>query len=99
MADYTALQAAYTALIAELTDTLQAAQATAALADYISLRTAIADVEAGKVASYSIAGRSVTYRDPTSARDALRRAENDLHRIMGGCVTLSDVRHYGANGL
>lgn len=66
------------------------AEALAVCSDYFAARQAYADLLAGTVSSYSLAGRSVSKRDPSALLDHLDRLRRQLSDLTGGAIPLDD---------
>lgn len=66
------------------------AEALAVCADYFAARQAYSDLLAGTVASYSLAGRSVSKRDPAALLDHIDRLRRKLSDLTGGAIPLDD---------
>lgn len=83
-----ALKAAWVLEIAKISDALTKAEATQLLDEYIDARTAIADLQSGKVQSYSIGGRSFTFHTVGAAESLVKSKHWDLWRMVYGSTTL-----------
>lgn len=66
------------------------AEALAVCADYFAARQAYSDLLAGTVASYSLAGRSVSKRDPSALLAHIDRLRRQLCDLTGGAIPLDD---------
>lgn len=87
------LYLAYKALTDSLTDELTQLEALEALDRWHDAQTALATIGAKTMAEYSIAGRSVVFRDADAARRFAMQALADFNAIMGragGGVALAD---------
>lgn len=66
------------------------AEALAVCSDYFAARQAYSDLLAGTVSSYSLAGRSVSKRDPSALLEHLDRLRRQLSDLTGGAIPLDD---------
>ena len=66
------------------------AEALAVCADYFAAREAYSDLLAGTVSSYSLAGRSVSKRDPAALLAHIDRLRRQLSDLTGGAIPLDD---------
>jgi hypothetical protein len=66
----------------ELTDVLDKAECEAFIAEYVALRTAILALSGNTVASYSIAGRSVTKADLPRLRNEAAGVRSQIGRYI-----------------
>jgi len=81
----------WTTLIATISDALIKAEATFALTRYKDALTKQAALENNEVLSYTIAGRSVTRRDPGAGQSVIATLRVELHRSVFGNVSLGDM--------
>ncbi len=87
-ANLAAVKAAWLVEIAKISDALDKAEATQLLDEYIDARTAIADLQSGKVQSYSIGGRSFTFHTVGQADAMIEGKHAALWRLVYGSTTL-----------
>lgn len=85
------LKTAWEAKIALISDALLKAEATLALDNYIDARTAQAALTSNEITSYTIAGRTVTRRNPESGQAMINHLQNELTEYVYGSVTLIDA--------
>ena len=84
------LKSAWEIEIAKISDALTKADATYALEVYISAVQQQAALEAKDIASYSIGGRTFTYRDVLSGQQAIQQLKSQLHEQVYGRSNLVD---------
>jgi len=89
--DPAALKAAYLVEVAKISNTLDKARATYMVDVWADAVDQQAALEAGKVQSYSIGGRTFTYRDAASGQLAVANLEAQIQRMIYGTVTLIDM--------
>lgn len=91
-AELETLKRAYMAQIDKRLDagTLRQAEARAVCSDLFAARQAYADLLAGTVASYSLAGRSVSKRDPSALREHIDLLTRKLADLIGDPSIVSD---------
>lgn len=84
MSALTDLQAAYQAEIDEIADQLAKARASMLLERLVSAYESQAKLEARDIQSYTIAGRSVTYRTLDTGKTMIAELETSLMRSIRG---------------
>jgi hypothetical protein len=90
MAAIDVLQSAWETEIAKISDALIQADASYTLEVYIAAVQQQASLEAKDIASYSIGGRTFTYRDVLSGQQAIQQLKNQLHDQVYGRSNLVD---------
>ena len=80
----TQLETALKAEINSMTDALGKAEASVLCDRYIAALTAQSSMESGAIQSYSIAGRTVTRRDPAAGEELTRSLRSELNAYIGG---------------
>jgi len=85
------LKTAWVAKIALISDTLIKAKATYLIDNYIAALPKQAALEAQTIDSYSIAGRSFTYREAAAGKAMVNAMEAELYRLCYGSVSLADA--------
>ena len=86
------LKRAYVARIDERLEvgTLRHAEARAVCSDLFEARQAYSDLLSGTISSYSLAGRSVSKRDPAALRDHIDYLTRQLADLIGDASIVSD---------
>ena len=87
-ANIDALKVALEAEIDSMTDALGKAEASVLCDRYIDALEAQASMEAGAIQSYTIAGRTVTRRDPAAGEALTRSLRSELNAYIGGNVVV-----------
>ena len=87
-ANIDALKVALEAEIAAMTDALGKAEASVLCDRYIDALTAQSSMESGAIQSYTIAGRTVTRRDPAAGEALTRSLRSELNAYIGGNVVV-----------
>lgn len=83
-ANLTALDTAYRAKIAELSDDLTKAEAEVACDRYIAAMTSQSELETGSVQSYTIAGRTITRRNAETGHVLIAVLRREFMTYIGG---------------
>jgi hypothetical protein len=84
------LKTAWETEIAKISDALIKAKATVLLDAYIAAYTQQIALSAKDIASYSIGGRTFTYRDATAGQNMINGMESDLHDYVYSTSSLVD---------
>ena len=87
----TALQAAWQTEIAKIANVLLAAEAAVTLERYIAALENQTALEGGGIASYSIAGRTVTRTSADIGKRMVNELKSELWRLCYGSVTLVNM--------
>jgi hypothetical protein len=82
----------------ELTDALDKAECEAFIAEYIAIRTVILGLAGNSVASYSIAGRSVTKADLPRLRNEAAGIRSQIGRYISVSNDLPTVADFSTAG-
>ena len=85
----TVLQTEINARIAEIDDTIGRAEAAVVAERYIHALQSQEELEAGSVASYTVAGRTITRRDPSAGHGLVRLLRSELMAYIGGNIVAS----------
>jgi len=86
-----AVKAAYATEIDTISGTLQKARATLQLNRWIAALTSQMQLEENEIASYTIAGRTVTRRDMAMGQSTIDDMEATLQEMIYGSATLVDM--------
>lgn len=89
-AELESLRRAYVAQIDETLSGLRRAEALAICSDLFAARQAYSDLIAGTISSYSIAGRSVSKRDPEALLRHIDRLTEQLANLLGDPSIIND---------
>ena len=84
------LKTAWQTEIAKISDTLIKADATYNLDAYIAAVAQQSALEAKEIQSYSIGGRTFTYRDVNAGAQAIAKLQSSLHTAVYGRINLVD---------
>ncbi len=90
----TALKAALQTEVDAITDALARAEADVCLDRYVAALTSQEKLETGAIQSYTIAGRTVTRRNPTEGRGIIENLRAELYGYLRGHVAYVNMGGY-----